>query len=99
MTQLPDPPPEYLRDEPARSSGAGAGSRAARGEPRVVIVGGGTNGLVAACLLARAGLAPLVLERRATVGGIAVTEEIHPGFRCPGPAHAAGPFSADLVRE
>jgi len=41
MTQLPDPPPEYLRDEPARSSGAGAGSRAARGEPRVVIVGGG----------------------------------------------------------
>src|SRR4029453_16265630 len=96
MTQLPDPPPEYLQDEAqtTRSDGRGA-----RGEARLVIVGGGANGLVAACLLARVGLRPLVLERRATVGGIAVTEEIHPGFRCPGPAHAAGPFSADLARD
>jgi phytoene dehydrogenase-like protein len=48
---------------------------------QVVIVGGGHNGLVAAFYLARAGLAPLVLERRPFVGGACVTEEFAPGFR------------------
>lgn len=48
---------------------------------QVVIVGGGHNGLVAAFYLARAGLAPLVLERRDFVGGACVTEEFAPGFR------------------
>ena len=47
----------------------------------VVIVGGGHNGLVCACYLAGAGLKVRVLERRAVVGGAAVTEEFHPGFR------------------
>lgn len=47
----------------------------------VVIVGGGHNGLTCACYLARAGLKVRVLERRAVVGGAAVTEEFHPGFR------------------
>ena len=46
-----------------------------------VIVGGGHNGLVCAFYLARAGLTVKVLERRAVVGGAAVTEEFHPGFR------------------
>ncbi|MGQ0664179.1 MAG: phytoene desaturase family protein [Pseudomonadota bacterium] len=46
-----------------------------------VIVGGGHNGLVCACYLAGAGLKVRVLERRAIVGGAAVTEEFHPGFR------------------
>ncbi len=46
-----------------------------------VIVGGGHNGLVCAFYLARAGLKVRVLERRAIVGGAAVTEEFHPGFR------------------
>ena len=46
-----------------------------------VIVGGGHNGLVCAFYLARAGLAVRVLERRHIVGGAAVTEEFHPGFR------------------
>jgi phytoene dehydrogenase-like protein len=41
---------------------AGAGKR-------VVIIGGGHNGLVAAFYLAKAGFAPLVLERREIVGG------------------------------
>ena len=46
-----------------------------------VIVGAGHNGLVCAFYLARAGLKVRVLERRAVVGGAAVTEEFHPGFR------------------
>jgi phytoene dehydrogenase-like protein len=46
-----------------------------------ILVGGGHNGLVCAAYLARAGLRVLVLERRDTVGGAAVTEEFHPGFR------------------
>ena len=47
----------------------------------VVIVGGGHNGLVCAAYLAKAGLSVTVLERRGVVGGAAVTEEFHPGFR------------------
>jgi len=46
-----------------------------------VIIGGGHNGLVCAYYLARAGKSVRVLERRAIVGGAAVTEEFHPGFR------------------
>ncbi|QDH73037.1 NAD(P)/FAD-dependent oxidoreductase [Brevundimonas sp. M20] len=47
----------------------------------VVILGGGHNGLVCAFYLAKAGLKVTVLERRPVVGGAAVTEEFHPGFR------------------
>jgi phytoene dehydrogenase-like protein len=64
----------------------------------VVVVGGGPNGLTAAALLARAGLKPLVLERRGNVGGAAVTEEFHPGYRASTVAHTAGPLRAELVR-
>ncbi|MDR3509266.1 MAG: NAD(P)/FAD-dependent oxidoreductase [Caulobacteraceae bacterium] len=46
-----------------------------------VIIGGGHNGLVCAYYLARTGLKVRVLERREVVGGAAVTEEFHPGFR------------------
>ncbi|MBC7769020.1 MAG: NAD(P)/FAD-dependent oxidoreductase [Phycisphaerales bacterium] len=47
----------------------------------IIIIGGGHNGLVCAAYLAQAGLKVLVLERRDVVGGAAVTEEFHPGFR------------------
>jgi phytoene dehydrogenase-like protein len=47
----------------------------------VIIIGGGHNGLVCAAYLGMAGLKVKVLERRAVVGGAAVTEEFYPGFR------------------
>ncbi|MBJ7412107.1 MAG: NAD(P)/FAD-dependent oxidoreductase, partial [Phenylobacterium sp.] len=47
----------------------------------VIVVGGGHNGLTCAAYLAAAGLKVTVLERRSVVGGAAVTEEFHPGFR------------------
>ncbi len=47
----------------------------------VAIIGGGHNGLVCAAYLARAGAAVVVLERNNVIGGAAVTEEFHPGFR------------------
>jgi phytoene dehydrogenase-like protein len=65
----------------------------------IIIIGGGHNGLVAACYLAKAGLKTLVLERRAVVGGGAVTEEIHPGFHCSTLDHAAGPLFPDVVKD
>lgn len=46
-----------------------------------VIIGGGHNGLVCACYLAGAGLKVRVIERHTEVGGAAITEEFHPGFR------------------
>jgi phytoene dehydrogenase-like protein len=54
-----------------------------------VIIGAGHNGLVAAALLAKAGLKPLVVERGNRVGGCAITTEIAPGFRCPTLSHHA----------
>lgn len=47
----------------------------------VIVIGGGHNGLVCAAYLAAAGLKVRVLERRGIVGGAAVTEAFHPGFR------------------
>jgi len=64
-----------------------------------IILGGGHNGLVAAFYLARAGLKPLVLERRAEVGGVAVTGEIAPGYRCPTAAIMAGPLGSTVARD
>ncbi len=47
----------------------------------IIVIGAGHNGLVCAYYLARAGHNVTVLEKRAVVGGAAVTEEFHPGFR------------------
>lgn len=65
---------------------------------RVVIIGGGHNGLVAAFYLARGGHNVTVLERRAAVGGCAVTEEFANGFRAP-LAHALGPVRSSVARD
>jgi len=50
-------------------------------ETDIVIIGAGHNGLTCAAYLAMAGLRVKVVERRRVVGGAAVTEEFHPGFR------------------
>lgn len=65
----------------------------------VVIIGGGHNGLVTAFYLARAGKKPLVLESRPTVGGAAITDELHPGFKVPTLAHTLGPLRPDVARD
>ena len=65
----------------------------------VVIVGGGLNSLVAAFELARAGRRPTLLERRPILGGIAVTEEIAPGFKAPRLMHLGGPLRPDLLAD
>jgi phytoene dehydrogenase-like protein len=50
-------------------------------ETDIVVIGAGHNGLTCAAYLAMAGLRVKVIERRKVVGGAAVTEEFHPGFR------------------
>ena len=65
----------------------------------IIIIGAGHNGLVTACYLARAGLKPIVLERREVAGGGCVTEEIHPGFRCSILADRPGPLLPQIIKD
>src|SRR3984885_7614307 len=64
----------------------------------IVIIGGGHSGVAPPFSLAKAGFKPLVLERRPQVGGAAMTDEFHPGFRCSTLAHCSGPIRPDIVR-
>jgi phytoene dehydrogenase-like protein len=65
----------------------------------VVIIGGGHNGLVCAAYLASAGLRVTVLERRNVVGGAAVTEEFHPGFRNSVAAYTVSLLNPKVIRD
>ena len=65
----------------------------------VIVIGAGHNGLITAAYLAKANKKVLVLERRPTVGGIAVTEEIFSGFKYDTCAHLCGSFSCKIIDE
>ena len=64
-----------------------------------IIIGGGHNGLVTACYLARAGWKVLVLERRYIVGGACVTEETFPGFKVSTAAYVNSLFRPEIIRD
>ena len=64
-----------------------------------VIIGAGHNGLACACYLARGGLKVRVLERRGVVGGAAVTEEFHPGFRNSVAAYTVSLLNPKVMRD
>jgi phytoene dehydrogenase-like protein len=65
----------------------------------VVIVGGGHNGLTCACYLAKAGHTVGVFERRPILGGAAVTEEFHPGFRNSTASYTVSLLNAKVIRD
>ena len=65
----------------------------------VIVIGGGHNGLVNAAYLARAGRKVLVLERRHVLGGAAVTEEIHPGFKYSVCSYVVSLLRPEIIRE
>jgi phytoene dehydrogenase-like protein len=64
-----------------------------------IVVGGGHNGLVCAAYLARAGLTVCVLERHERIGGAAITEEFHPGFRNSAASYTVSLLQAKVIDE
>jgi phytoene dehydrogenase-like protein len=65
----------------------------------VVVVGAGHNGLTCAAYLGRAGLRVKVVERRGIVGGAAVTEEFHPGFRNSVASYTVSLLNPKVIRD
>src|SRR5687767_5921885 len=63
-----------------------------------IIIGSGHNGLVAAAYLARQGKKILVLERRAIVGGLVVTESLGEGFTADS-VQTGGSLRPDIVKD
>lgn len=64
-----------------------------------LIVGGGHNGLVAACYLQRAGLAVAVLEKNGWVGGAATSRELTPGFLYSNCSYVCSLFRPEIMRD
>jgi len=64
-----------------------------------IVIGAGHNGLVCAASLAGAGLRVAVIERRPVVGGAAVTEEFHPGFRNSSCSYTVSLLHPEVIRD
>src|SRR5687768_1453192 len=64
-----------------------------------IIIGAGHNGLVCAYYLASKGMKVTVLERREVVGGAAVTEEFHPGFRNSTASYTVSLLNPTVIRD
>jgi len=65
----------------------------------VIVIGAGHNGLTCACYLASAGLKVRVVDRRAVVGGAAVTEEFFPGFRNSSASYTVSLLNPVVIRD
>jgi phytoene dehydrogenase-like protein len=79
-------------------SGNGKGT-AAKSRYDAIVIGGGHNGLTCAAYLARAGKKVLVCEKRHVVGGAAVTEEIHQGFKFSEFSYVVSLLRPEIIRE
>jgi len=64
-----------------------------------IVIGGGHNGLVAACTLALRGLKVAVFERNSFLGGMASSPQIWPGFRVPIGAYVISLFRREIAGE
>ena len=64
-----------------------------------IVIGGGHNGLVNACYLAKAGLKTVLLERRHLVGGATITEELLEGFQFTTFSYAVSLLRPDIVED
>ena len=64
-----------------------------------LIVGGGHNGLVCAFYLAKAGLNVSIYEKRSIIGGAAVTEEFHPGFRNSVASYTVSLLNPEIIKD
>lgn len=64
-----------------------------------VVIGGGHNGLVCACYLAKAGKRVCVLERRHVLGGCAATEELWPGYKVSTAAYVMSLFLPQIIHD
>jgi len=66
---------------------------------QAIVLGGGHNGLVAACYMSKGGAKTLVLERRPMVGGACVTEEVFPGFRFSTTSYVCSLLRPQIVKD
>ena len=65
----------------------------------IIIIGGGHNGLVCAYYLAKKGLKVNVYEKRSIVGGAAVTEEFHPGFKNSVASYTVSLLNPEIIKD
>jgi phytoene dehydrogenase-like protein len=71
----------------------------ARADYDAIVIGAGHNGLTCACYLAAGGMKVCIVERRNVVGGAAVTEEFHPGFRNSTASYTVSLLNPKVIRE